>query len=129
MQRQGFVFWVAALGTRQGGDHDHQQGGPLMGDYLTVQFTDELVVLTCWCGINHAVPRNLRDFQMRQHNDGERVTSIYCPLGHTHAPAGKGEAAKLREKLERAEARETRLRAEADQLEASLRATRGHLTR
>ena len=97
---------------------------------LTIEFTDELVVLTCWCGINHAVPTNLRDFQMRQHNDGERnVMSIYCPLGHQHQPSGEGEAARLRKQLEQRDRTLTRTRAEKDQVEASLRATKGALTK
>lgn len=56
---------------------------------LTMEFTDRLTVVTCWCGINHAVPANLRSFQERQHRDGEDVISIYCPLGHEHRPSGQ----------------------------------------
>jgi len=100
-----------------------------MSDDLTIEFTDRLVVLTCWCGINHAVPENLRNIQKRQHRDGERVMSIWCPLGHQHAPAGKGEAEKLREQLDQRDRRLTRLNAEKDQVEASLRATKGALTK
>jgi hypothetical protein len=101
-----------------------------MSDYLTMTFSDTLVVMTCWCGINHAVPQNLRDFQMRQHNDGkQQVMSIFCPLGHQHAPAGRSESEKLRERLAREERATTRLRAEKDQVEASLRATKGANTK
>lgn len=96
---------------------------------LTMEFTDTLVVVTCWCGINHAVPENLRDFQLRQHRDGKPVTSIYCPLGHQHAPAGKGEAEKLRETLARERDRAARLAAQRDQAEASARAYKGAATR
>lgn len=99
-------------------------------DDLTIEFTDTLVVVTCWCGINHAVPSNLRSLQQRQHDDGERqVMVIYCPLGHKHLPAGKGAAVKLREQLDRERARATRITAEKDQVEASLRATRGANTK
>jgi hypothetical protein len=96
---------------------------------LTITFTEELVVLTCWCGINHAVPRNLRAFQERQHRDGEKVTPIWCPLGHTHQPAGEGKAAQLARELERTE---RRARARLDALEAERRshsATKGQLTK
>ena len=51
---------------------------------LTIEFTDKLVVVTCWCGINHAVPEDLRNHQRRQHDNGQSVTGIYCPLGHSH---------------------------------------------
>jgi hypothetical protein len=103
---------------------------------LTMEFTDTLVVVTCWCGINHAVPENLRNFQLRQHRNGQTVQSIYCPLGHTHAPAGKGEAEKLREKLEREQqlAAEARRRAQAERdlredTERRLAAQKGATTR
>lgn len=96
---------------------------------LTMSFTDTLVVVTCWCGINHAVPQDLRDYQQRCHNDGREVPDIYCPLGHTHVPAGEGEAARLARQLENARNRAARLTAERDQAEASARAHKGQATR
>lgn len=96
---------------------------------LTIEFTDRLVVVTCWCGINHAVPEDLRNFQLRQHANGENPTAIHCPLGHTHVPSGKGEAAELREKLERERSRAARLAAERDQAQASASAYKGVATR
>ena len=95
----------------------------------TISITDELVVLTCWCGMNHAVPVALRDYQVRQHRDGREVTSIYCPLGHAHAPAGTSEVERERE---RRRAVEARLAAEQDQHQAERRAhasTKAALTR
>ena len=100
-----------------------------MSDALTISFTDTLVVMTCWCGINHAVPEDLRDYQRRQHDDGREVISIYCPLGHTHVPAGKSEAQKLRERLERERDHSARVAAARDQAEASARAYKGAATR
>jgi hypothetical protein len=96
---------------------------------LTISFTDTLTVITCWRGINHAVPQHLRDYQLRCHRDGKAVPSVYCPLGHAHSPAGKGEAEKLRERLEREQARAGRLAAERDQIQASLNAQKGATTR
>ncbi len=95
----------------------------------TLTYQAELTVLTCWCGMHHAVPTELRDFQLRQHRDGREVTSIYCPLGHQHQPSGKGEAVVERERRQRAEAQAVALR---DQLEAERRghaATKGQLTK
>lgn len=66
---------------------------------LTIEFTDRLVVVTCWCGINHAIPQDLKNFQRRQHDEGREVTGIYCPLGHSHVPSGEGKAAKLERQL------------------------------
>lgn len=75
----------------------------------TLAHTSTLVVCTCWCGIGHAVPRNLLEFQEQQHRDGVRQTGIYCPLGHSYIIAGKGEAELEREKRERAERRNANL--------------------
>lgn len=91
--------------------------------------TTELVISTCWCGMPHAVPRELREHQQRQHRDGRKQDDIYCPLGHAYVIAGKGEAAALRDQLERERQAKVRLRAEKDQVEASLRATKGALTK
>lgn len=96
----------------------------------TLSHSTDLVVLTCWCGIGHAVPRSLRDLQLRQHNDGARdVQSVYCPIGHIHVPAGKPQVEREREQRARAEARERHLK---DQLEASERsnsALKGQITK
>lgn len=81
---------------------------------LTMEFTDRLTVVTCWCGINHAVPENLRSFQERQHRDGKNVMSIYCPLGHEHRPAGEGKAARLARELEEEKDRRARIAAARD---------------
>lgn len=95
----------------------------------TLTYSGQLTVVACWCGMRHAIPAELDDFQDRQHDNGERQTSIYCPLGHTHIRAGKGEAERLRERLARTEQAN---RASRDLLAAEERshaATRGHLTR
>lgn len=96
---------------------------------LTIEFTDRLVVMTCWCGVNHAVPQDLRDFQRRQFHDGRDVTSIYCPLGHQHQPAGKTKAERERERAEQAENCMVRERAAREQAQASERAQRAAATR
>lgn len=70
----------------------------------TLTYTGELTILTCWCGMAHAVPSELRNYQLRQHRDGRPVIDIYCPLGHTHVPAGDGEAAMLRRQLDQSQA-------------------------
>lgn len=103
---------------------------------LTMSFTDTLVVVTCWCGINHAIPQDLDDFQSRQHRDGVKQLGIYCPLGHTHVRAGEGEAARLQREKEQAEARAARRLAALDQersareaAERSASAYKGQATR
>jgi hypothetical protein len=96
---------------------------------ITITFTDALVVMTCWCGINHAVPQDLRDFQQRQHDNGDKQTGIYCPLGHSHIKAGPGKAKRLQRDLERAD---ERARGNLRALETERRrhsATKGQLTK
>lgn len=94
-----------------------------------MEFTDRLVVMTCWCGINHAVPEDLRAYQMRCHNDGRKVPDIHCPLGHGHVPAGRPEHEVLAERLEQEQRRAGRLAAQRDQAEASARAYKGAATK
>ena len=57
---------------------------------LTIEYTETLVVRTCWCGMAHAIPRSLSEFVDRKHRDGHEHF-VYCPLGHAWTPAGKGE--------------------------------------
>lgn len=95
----------------------------------TLTFSDQLVVEVCWCGIYHAVPRQLREHQLRQFNNGEKPQSIYCPLGHAWIPSGTPEVEKVRKRLEREEARAASLVAELDQERASHRSTKGQLTK
>lgn len=95
----------------------------------TIAYSGQLVVSTCWCGIRHAVPRELQDMQQRQHRDGRPQTDIYCPLGHAYEIAGEGEVARLQRELEQQRARAGRLAAARDQAEASARAYKGAATR
>lgn len=95
----------------------------------TLRYSGQLVVNTCWCGMRHAIPEELHDFQHRQHRDGREQTAIYCPLGHTYVTSGEGEAAKLRRQLESERHKAGRLAAELDQAEASARAYKGAATR
>lgn len=71
----------------------------------TLNYRGTLIVSTCWCGMRHAVPQELHEFQERQHRDGVKQRGIYCPLGHVYINSGKGEAERLRERLAEAERR------------------------
>lgn len=88
----------------------------------------ELVVVTCWCGMPHAIPEELRRFQNSEHEDG-RDHFVYCPLGHTHAPAGKPRWQREREAREAAERTAAARLAALDQERASHAATKGALTK
>lgn len=90
----------------------------------------ELVVLRCWCGIQHAVPKSLRDVQMRQHNDGRRdVQVIHCPLGHAHVPKGETASERLERQLARERAAHDQTRADRDYKERRRRAEKAAKTR
>jgi len=94
----------------------------------TISYTEELVVVTCWCGMSHAVPEALRATQLRKHDDGIKF-DIYCPLGHTYIVAGKPAVEKEREARRRAEAA---LVQEQDQHKAERKAhavTKANLTK
>lgn len=95
----------------------------------TMTYTGELTVITCWCGIAHAVPSSLRQEQIREHEVGNKVMSIYCPLGHEHWPAGESESVRLRRLLEQERNAVARERSRRDQAEASARAYKGVATR
>lgn len=89
----------------------------------TLYATTELVVTKCWCGIAHAVPREMYAKQHRDHADGLTQDAIYCPLGHTHVIAGVSEVERLRREIERKEQQAIRERQQHDQTKAELRET------
>ena len=95
----------------------------------TIAYTGTLKVVTCWCGIAHAIPEELYGFVERQHRDGRPQKNIYCPLGHTWAFAGEGEAARLQRELTDSRRRHAATRDLLDAEERSHSATKGHLTR
>src|SRR4051812_47123466 len=65
----------------------------------TITYTGQLVLVTCWCGMPHAVPEGLHNKQTRDWENGKEQTSIYCPLGHTHIIAAESKAAQLERQL------------------------------
>lgn len=92
--------------------------------------TTELVIVRCWCGIQHAVPRSLRNEQLRQHNDGwKNVTSIHCPVGHTHSPVGETECDVLKRQLIIARARHDQTKADLRETEARRRGEKAAKTK
>lgn len=88
----------------------------------------QLVVLRCWCGIQHAVPESLRNEQLRLH-DLKKSMVVYCPLGHTHVPAGKSRLQEAEEKLTRERARHDQTRSHLRTTEAQRRAEKAAKTR
>ena len=91
---------------------------------------DELVVLRCWCGIAHAVPSTLRNEQLRQHHDGTgRVMSIFCPLGHEHAPGSTPKHKELEQQLQRERAKHDQTKAALESAKRSRNAVKAAHTR
>ena len=96
---------------------------------LSMTYTGELVVVTCWCGMAHGIPKGLREYQMRCFNSGEKIPDVFCPLGHSHQPAGESAVDAERRRRERVEASLTHAK---DQLAAEKNAhisTKGQLTK
>ncbi len=87
-------------------------------------WTGRLVVTTCWCGIGHAIPEELYD--EAQHNHAK---TVYCPLGHGWVVAGETEAQELARQLKRERDRLAAVTASRDQIAASLRTTKGVVTK
>jgi hypothetical protein len=79
--------------------------------------------------MNHAVPRDLRNYQQREHDNGGRDVNIFCPLGHIHVPAGKGRADRLAAQLDAEQTRTKRLREEVQRERRSHSATKGQITK
>ncbi len=62
----------------------------------TMTYTGTLVIETCWCGIAHAIPSDLRRWA---HQSKENV--VYCPLGHRWV-VRETEANRLKTQLDQA---------------------------
>ena len=86
---------------------------------MELTYTERLIVTSCWCGINLAVPEPLHRWAKN-----DQRNHIYCPLGHTFVFRDDYRT-KYESANRRAQANLDLLRAE----ERSHTATRGHLTR
>jgi hypothetical protein len=95
----------------------------------TLDYCGTLVTVSCWCGMRHAIPEEMYDYNKRKRDNGGEQVGVYCPLGHSWIISGEGEAAKLRRELEAERDYRARVVAQRDQAEASLRATKGVVTK
>lgn len=96
----------------------------------TLTYNGSLTIVTCWCGIRHAIPSELRHAQQ---NDPRQ--EAYCPVGHRYVTA-KAEVTRLREEIERKDRqiaserrRGDRWLSEAEAQRRSAIAYKGHVTR
>lgn len=76
------------------------------------------------CGVWFALPKAMRDMSLE-----DRKSTFCCPNGHRIGYSGKTEAEKLRERLDIEREHSARLAADRDQIQASLSATKGQVTR
>ncbi len=90
----------------------------------TLTRVTDLVVTSCWCGIALAIPDSLYKEAQRNHK-----LDVYCPLGHTFVYSGDTEADRLRKENQRLRDRITAEQARAEGAEASLRTTKGVVTK
>lgn len=89
----------------------------------TLQHTQSLVVVTCWCGMAHAIPKALND----DANDNPS-NHVYCPLGHSWVRKN-GPLQETERELKRAQDALARAEYRAKAAENSRRATLGQLTK
>jgi len=81
-------------------------------------------VVGCYsCGTQFAMDETLEENRRRDHK------TFYCPNGHGQCWTGKSDIEQARESLRWERDRAARLLAERDQISASLRTTKGHVTR
>jgi hypothetical protein len=91
----------------------------------TLTYTGKLVVTSCWCGIRLAIPDSLYR-ERAERGPGE---SLWCPLGHTFIYGGDAETTKLKRELQWERDRRAADLADLDGARASLRATKGVVTK
>ncbi len=90
----------------------------------SIDFTTTLTIIECAaCSMAFGITE---DFEARRRKDHK---GFHCPAGHSNVFRGKTEEERLRERLRLAEDATARERAYRDQAEASLRATKGVVTR
>lgn len=96
-----------------------------METFITTRST-ELTVMTCWCGLIHAVPTNLYDVYIESDHK-----NLHCPLGHSYVPSKRREKRedKLAAKVAHLREQNEHLREERQQAEKKASTYKGHLTR
>ena len=87
------------------------------------------VVSCCTCGIRYAIPASLDRSARKYHSQKSDGWWLCCPLGHTWGYVGKSDEERLREQLSDARDSLASVRADRDQIQASLRSTKGVVTR
>lgn len=78
---------------------------------MTLTYTGELVITSCWCGIHLAIPEDLYNFAVRH-----KGHAVSCPLGHTfiYKNTLQEQNEQLRQQLDDARTRLTHARDERD---------------
>lgn len=89
---------------------------------VTMTYTGRLVQTSCYCSIALAIPKDLYEWASRTGG------GVHCPLGHSFV-FKDSENARLKRELKWERDRVAAERARADGAEASLRTTKGHVTR
>lgn len=88
----------------------------------------ELVVVRCWCGVQHAIPDILRKAQIEARDRGSNKV-VFCPLGHEYIARGESETKKLEDQLVAERARHDQTKAELEHTEARRRGEAAAKTR
>ena len=95
----------------------------------TLTQTVTLVPVTCWCGMPHAIPKDLDAYNQRQRDNGLPQQSVYCPAGHSWSYSGKSKVELLERDLAAERARKDQLRQEVKVLGDRLNAEKAAKSR
>ena len=83
----------------------------------TMEYTGTLVIVSCWCGLKHAIPNDLN-----RALDRRTIDHVCCPLGHQYISSDPNEVMELKAQV-------SNLRESRDLAWRSQAATKGHMTR
>jgi len=89
----------------------------------TITYSGTLTVVSCWCGIKHAVP-----YDLYEHAQGDSTFTVYCPVGHGWV-ARESKSERFARELEMARSREVHLRDQRDAAQRSANAYKGQATK
>jgi hypothetical protein len=100
------------------------------GEGEQFQAATSLTVVHCHtCGMPYAIPTPLYNSALRYHGDRPNGWQLVCPIGHVWFYTGETRLEKARREAKEARDLAARRTAEKDQIQASLTATKGHVTR
>lgn len=65
----------------------------------TMTYTEKLEMVTCWCGMAHAIPEALYKHMVHKRDNNQTQPDVYCPMGHTWIVSGESKLDRTRREL------------------------------